>query len=509
MTDNLPTPEEIALVKALDERGVRWVKDQTFQYSTPSGTVGHITPDIAILELKIIIEVDGGHHVDTADQVRRDYLRDKNIRLQGWEVIRVRNKLINTPSELTNFAEQMAKEFKQETGELIEQTEGVTNAVANPGYRKKKPRQIRERASPTEIILFNALCDCGELIEINIGLAPPNWNRKEKPLRAGIVIPLIRTVIDVVDYFSSITTEGVLQNRRRNSYLHEYEWEIIRVSTDLVDDPSELSDFVKYLTEKCVRTREIFERYTKESTQYIPAEIKKKMNQFSQYMKNPSIQEEQRNDLMDAENNIRVLPRKKQDKKFQRAKNSEEAIYGKLSVADMGNPLQTTMNMKNKEMILYLINRRTCMNGELREPLGTRVSPLYYKGAPASVKSQYVDFFGKFTFSRYKHKQIVSDCFTEILVNIEKWNLSSLVTIKTEIFEPNYIVRSSEKGYFKVEYAEIREPLVDHLIKIGQIKIARELQRHFSDTAMLDAEIKELLSLDLEEQFKNGNSSRL
>ncbi len=42
--------------------------------------------DFACVEAKLIVEVDGGQHTDSHDQVR-----DENLKLQGWRVIRFWN----------------------------------------------------------------------------------------------------------------------------------------------------------------------------------------------------------------------------------------------------------------------------------------------------------------------------------------------------------------------------------------------------------------------------------
>jgi very-short-patch-repair endonuclease len=81
-----PTRAEVALWRALRERAVAGLK---FRRQHP---IDRYTADFACIQLKLVIEVDGGVHFWDDDRVLRDMARTEIIEARGWCVMRVSNK---------------------------------------------------------------------------------------------------------------------------------------------------------------------------------------------------------------------------------------------------------------------------------------------------------------------------------------------------------------------------------------------------------------------------------
>ncbi len=84
MTEHLVSKVETRLADALEARGIRISR----QVSVPAPGERPFSLDIAIMDARIDVEVDGPHH-DTPSQQAKDAYRDKWLRKQGWEVIRI------------------------------------------------------------------------------------------------------------------------------------------------------------------------------------------------------------------------------------------------------------------------------------------------------------------------------------------------------------------------------------------------------------------------------------
>lgn len=135
--NNGPTPEEAALTRDLERRGVELSTTKRFSYKDRSGDIKYIKPDICIPRLKLAIEVDGDQHTITA-QRQRDRKRDATIRSYGWEVDRIPNHIINNPTKRDSYAESIANEYRNAPPEQKE--EDNTTPPENP--RQQTPRCI-------------------------------------------------------------------------------------------------------------------------------------------------------------------------------------------------------------------------------------------------------------------------------------------------------------------------------------------------------------------------------
>lgn len=74
------TDLELQVKAELDCLGIKYVA----QHSTRTGFV----IDFALLERKIALEVDGPYH-DTKEQQKRDRFKDRQLKREGWEVVRI------------------------------------------------------------------------------------------------------------------------------------------------------------------------------------------------------------------------------------------------------------------------------------------------------------------------------------------------------------------------------------------------------------------------------------
>jgi len=84
MPEPLVSKVESRLADALEARGIRISR----QVSVPAPGPRPFSLDIAIMDARIDVEVDGPHH-DTPSQQAKDAYRDRWLKKQGWEVIRI------------------------------------------------------------------------------------------------------------------------------------------------------------------------------------------------------------------------------------------------------------------------------------------------------------------------------------------------------------------------------------------------------------------------------------
>lgn len=86
----------------LEKKGVK----HELEYSD-----GHKHVDIAILDAKIFIEVDGLHHYTDSEQIKRDFKRDHFSDGDDFDTIHIPNELIE--NHLEKIAEAIAKIVKE------------------------------------------------------------------------------------------------------------------------------------------------------------------------------------------------------------------------------------------------------------------------------------------------------------------------------------------------------------------------------------------------------------
>ena len=79
----------------LDNRGIAYIP----QYPLRLGYVA----DFALLDQRIIIEVDGKHWHSGKKKQKKDRFRDYMLRRAGWEVIRIKEEEIDKLEELLSF----------------------------------------------------------------------------------------------------------------------------------------------------------------------------------------------------------------------------------------------------------------------------------------------------------------------------------------------------------------------------------------------------------------------
>ncbi len=96
MTEHLVSKVETRLADALEARGIRISR----QVSVPAPGSRPFSLDIAVVDARVDIEVDGPHH-DTPSQQAKDAYRDKWLHKQGWEVIRIPAHVVDADVEGT------------------------------------------------------------------------------------------------------------------------------------------------------------------------------------------------------------------------------------------------------------------------------------------------------------------------------------------------------------------------------------------------------------------------
>jgi very-short-patch-repair endonuclease len=108
MKSNLLIPARALRQKSTDAEGMLWkhlrakrFKDMKFRRQEPIG--GYIA-DFVCYDKRIVIEVDGGHHLSNK---AKDYQRDKWFRAQGFTVLRFWNHEVLTQTEAVLTANMM------------------------------------------------------------------------------------------------------------------------------------------------------------------------------------------------------------------------------------------------------------------------------------------------------------------------------------------------------------------------------------------------------------------
>lgn len=90
MPNITPTKQTLLLIEALKRGGVD-VKQEHWD--------GHKHIDIAILDSKIYIEIDGLHHYTSPEQIKADFKREHYSDENGFDTIHIPNPLIETHLE--------------------------------------------------------------------------------------------------------------------------------------------------------------------------------------------------------------------------------------------------------------------------------------------------------------------------------------------------------------------------------------------------------------------------
>lgn len=98
------TPQEQSLYDCLIQKGVQ-AKLQYWDH--------HKHVDIAILDAKIYIEVDGLQHLTIAQQIEHDFIRDGYSKKDGFDTIHISNKEIeDNLEEISNAIVKVVKHRK-------------------------------------------------------------------------------------------------------------------------------------------------------------------------------------------------------------------------------------------------------------------------------------------------------------------------------------------------------------------------------------------------------------
>ena len=89
------------------ERTVKqWLGDRGIEYiSQYPLRLGYVA-DFALLDRKVIIEVDGKHWHSGKKKQKKDRFRDHMLRRAGWEVIRIKEEEIDKLEDLFSFLNQ-------------------------------------------------------------------------------------------------------------------------------------------------------------------------------------------------------------------------------------------------------------------------------------------------------------------------------------------------------------------------------------------------------------------
>ena len=119
---------------------------------------GKYTIDFLIVELKLIIEIDGQQHFRTEEAIEHDMIRDEYFLNEGFKIYRI--KWID-----------VYKETKKEIAELISFIEDIDNQTTrkyNIGDFKKI-KIYKNNLGEIKYIKSNKICECGNEIKSRIG----------------------------------------------------------------------------------------------------------------------------------------------------------------------------------------------------------------------------------------------------------------------------------------------------------------------------------------------------
>lgn len=102
----MPTIQEQKLYNELVRRGLPVIQGYCDGYKTV---------DLAILEVKLYIEVDGMQHYDDAKQIIKDFWRDHYSDKNGFNTLRLTNQIID--NRLIDVAEALEKVVRKQLSE--------------------------------------------------------------------------------------------------------------------------------------------------------------------------------------------------------------------------------------------------------------------------------------------------------------------------------------------------------------------------------------------------------
>src|SRR5512139_1707813 len=133
------TPAEVALEPAIAALGER------YRSQHPFWGLKHFA-DFALLERKLIIEVDGDSH-DKPSQKKKDLEHTIALKSLGWEVVRVSNEqALANPSGTVAIALLETPQTTEQLQQDLERLKAEYPSLFEP--KKPKPRKRRQPAKP-------------------------------------------------------------------------------------------------------------------------------------------------------------------------------------------------------------------------------------------------------------------------------------------------------------------------------------------------------------------------
>lgn len=132
------TPAELALESAIAALGIPYRAQMLFP------GLGHIA-DFALLDSKVIIEVDGKSH-DKPIQLAKDYIHTIALAKRGWKVVRCTNEeVLRSPKATLDRLILLATNPQRTPEELLEEAQalGLLDAHGKPTQPKRKPKPRR------------------------------------------------------------------------------------------------------------------------------------------------------------------------------------------------------------------------------------------------------------------------------------------------------------------------------------------------------------------------------
>lgn len=133
---------EEGLRMRLAKKGILTEK-RRFYYDKETGGQGYITPDITIPSRKLVIEVDGQHHLSDP-QLSIDKKRDATIRKAGFEVWHVQNEELMKQGGLKAYVEKILA-HKQQEQNWSKKEEEVIKSIQKEAERLFSQQQKHEK----------------------------------------------------------------------------------------------------------------------------------------------------------------------------------------------------------------------------------------------------------------------------------------------------------------------------------------------------------------------------